>query len=686
MRQGSSAVKSPNPEESTLPLWGETVAQRCMAIAGMLVPTLFVLFYCLPVVGHGAKSLSMLRYFDRDEHLLVEYGTRFYQDGILPQQIFGYPKFFYFVAGLFLYPYTFLFGPDSNVVAITFRAVNIASIALTAIFVNLISIKFFRSYLLGPISSLLFVLTPGIICWGLNSRTHPLEVFLITVSMYIVLSAVKGREKKMLWIAVVFAGLAMGTKYGGIFLIPTIVTAYGYLLWAEGLVKEHLRPEEGVGKAICLGFVALGLGIFLCECYGVFFVTRNSTGLTFAQERGWPEVMFTWPFYLGLVATGILETVGLVFFLVNRKVVALYAGLGRAAGEVGGRASMDLSALFGHKIALRFVKVSLAVLGIFLLIDVDLLIFWRRSILTMVQQLYTVSRWPDESRMGFLSWFALIPRTSWMGVGGTLIVVQYLVFDLWQARAGIRKDDLHRQSHRSVLLSYVLVHLGSMVLFVNFRDGRFMIPVFAFLFILGVDTVIRMPQRIRGKSARMMLQAFSGILIAICILERLPSLLEWRRGIEAQESDPGVAEFVPWLSAACPDSAKIMVDNVLMYVPDHFTRLKYWKGGYDRVPGISEDDFLTIQGYAPDVFIRSNVGEPMRGWDGNGADTKYLLENYSVARTISNDGIARKVHGWGDRIEVYVRNGGGRLGVRSAGVRATKAVRRLQLPSVMFQT
>ena len=368
----------------------KTAIQKVILTLGIVVPTLSILLYSLPLIPIGVDSLSMIRHFDQDESALIDFATRLYEHGLLPQEMHSsYPKFFYYLCGLFLYPYTFFYGPDTAIVTMTFRSVNMCAMVFTVVLINLIGLRFFKSATVGSISALLFALTPSFLPWGANSRPHPVEILFITAAIYYCLTAIETERIRTLWKAVLLAGLAAGTKFGGIFLLPTITLVYAYLLWNRDLEKERLRPDSRLGSTTACLLLAAGCGVFVLVHYGIFFITRSSTGLTVVQELGWMRAVASMPFNLGIGVGITFLGLGVLLFVVNGRMVKSYGAI--LPNFQFDRKSHLFKSLFGYKVTLFLIKISFAVLGLFLLTNFDFLVFPEQNGLIYIKRILVTS-------------------------------------------------------------------------------------------------------------------------------------------------------------------------------------------------------------------------------------------------------------------------------------------------------
>ncbi len=602
----------------------------------------------------------MVRYFDQDESVLVEFGMRMYENGLLPVEFpSSYPKFFYYVCGIFLYPYTFFFGPDAQVITITLRIANVLAMVLTVFFINRICIRVFRSPTTGMLSSVLFVFTPAFLHWGINSRPHPFELLLIVLSVYYSLLAVTTREGKTLWVAVILAGLAAGTKLGGLFIIPMIVVVYAHLLYADDSDDRVLRlkPQVGIGNALSALMGILGCSILGIVFYTIFNVQRSSTGITVAEEVGWQSAALSSPFNLGVASGLLLVGIGTLFLLFTKSVGKSYASASIASSRCLNRNS--IASLLAHKGAIFGAKVSLVIAFVFLITNPDFLVYPKESIWVTIKRLYISSHGTDFQRdQNYLAWLTFFHRTSCMGLAGVAMVGFYFVLETMHLRSKNHNAHSRDLFCRLALLSYPVTLVGFLSLVIQHRPNHYLLPAILFLFILGTDALIRANWKVKRGYKRRLYQGLCALLFLICLGERLPEFMENRVRFASRDIDPAISELGPWLTSSYPDSTAIMTDSVKMYIPDSFINLYYWKGiwrEWGRMPGISDESYRGIAEVPPAIFIRTDFDGVNLDGEIPKRELAYLESNYTLIKKIPYEQQTQAWYTRGQDIKVYER-------------------------------
>jgi hypothetical protein len=645
--------------------------QKACLLLGIVVPWFAILYYAVPIIPLGVEDLSMVRYFDADESLLVSFGMRLYRDGVLPQEMSSsYPRLFYYLCGIVLYPYTAIYGVSAKMVAITFRSVNTLAMLLTIIPINLIGIRFFRSYIVGAASAVLFALTPQYLFWATNSRPHPLEILFLVLCLYQCLKAVDTRTHRALWGAVIWAGLAAGTKFGGFFLVPTIALVFGYLLWTGGLGVRNLNPGKAFGYLVGGAAAFAGVGGIGVALYALFRVPRSSTGITVAQELGWRTGLFSWPFGFGLAAGVLVLAAGIAIMLLHRRMISTYNRLATREGSRAEQNGLEARGLFAYQVFLFACKASVAVSGIYLLVNFDFFIYPVENLWIMLRRVILTSHGTDYQRdWDYFAWLPFFTETRCLGISGVMMALYYLALESIGRRARSVRGRSVEVMKRLVLLSYSAVLMGFLMVVVQHRTHHYLLPIILCLIVLGTDAIVRTAKcLIHGGRAKAVLFIAAGSTVMLaCAIERLPHLFSGRpltenRGhLLARAVDPAVSQFAPWLLSRHPESARIMTDDATMYIPAAFGQVSVWRANLNPwaiPPGLTRDAFKSLADEKPVVFVQSNDSRLDTTWAGYGTDLSELEAHYRVVKTFSYGGTKfARVSYLRDEIRVYERLG-----------------------------
>jgi len=224
---------------------------------GIIISVIFFLFVASIInLQYGIDSLGIMEVFSADEASTVaKLHKNLAIDKVDPEGFYNYGYFYqtivFYISKIFK---AVGYNTDIRFIGFVFRLISFLSMALILLLTYKI-MKLFESGSVVTMFTLLFMISiPKFYYW--SQMVHPdiLQSLLIVFAVYIAL-----REHRILNVmaASFISGVAFGTKYSGIFILPFLVFPYMLSLIGSGqaLLKKNLLK---------LGFVVLGmLGLFL---------------------------------------------------------------------------------------------------------------------------------------------------------------------------------------------------------------------------------------------------------------------------------------------------------------------------------------------------------------------------------------------------------------------------------------
>jgi hypothetical protein len=186
----------------------------------------FLVFGNLVSISYGVESLNLIRVFSDDETLAVyNVLTNAKYNDINPRGIYQY-GYFYHTTGFLIIKALEYFGfkVDAMLVALVLRLISLISYALAGLLTyKIFTLSFKGAKVFGLILVLLFLSIPGFAYWSRFVHPDTLQVLLILLAALVAFS--KHKAVNVL-LASVFAGMAFGTKYSGIFILPFLFLPY----------------------------------------------------------------------------------------------------------------------------------------------------------------------------------------------------------------------------------------------------------------------------------------------------------------------------------------------------------------------------------------------------------------------------------------------------------------------------
>lgn len=564
-----------------------------------------ILWWAVPGLFAGAHNLNMIRHFSQDEAYIVEWASNIYTRLVIPWDQYGaYPFLFYYLAGIFLVPYTILKGIDPSVIAAGFKILSLSSFLLTVILTYYLGVRVFKSWLVGFLASLLLILTREELLWTLHSRPHLLANLLILGGLYCCIRFAEAHEKKYFRGALFFAAAAFATDFTGVFVLPIVWfldLEYKYSR-ERGQLAAFLKSKKTVIFAAALFFILLGT---LAPIYANYLTTvyRLPTGKLIAD---YPAVA-SQVIKISLLIGGGLVFLGVLWW--SSTLMVLKRNL--AAGKKKRQNKMNLSELpllLSGGIGSGVMMFALFIL-IFLCLNPSI-IFYPTSYVAQAGYLVLGSSmgWPGATKIiepNIFTWIPVITSSTLLGIGGAVLFLLYL---LWEGVAFSHnwRADRPATTARLVLLSYTLLFLGLNFFFMNIRKPHYLLSVLPAIYLVmasAVDKVIRADWSKAIKGAAILLVI--GLLL-FNSYERFPEWVKTRNLLKSKNEDTGVYVGA-WLERNFDAKTKIWLDSNVFYVPPKFTDVVSMRW-YDKI----EASIPNIIRFDPDVLVITSTYDLIR--------------------------------------------------------------------------
>jgi hypothetical protein len=229
----------------------------------VMIPVL----YATPLVGVGMKDMHAVRHLDEGEFTILRAWKDVYPRGPLYAGPFDelhiYPKTFYNLAGILLYPYGYSQGEDFRMVLIVWRAMNVL-FGIGAVWMLFVLVRrVFKSDVAAFIAATLFATTPDFLAWTTNVRPNPFEQLLIFATLFFCVLLTEGFSYRYFLLASLTGALAFASKYGGVVFLVLVPGFCLYLIWRRNGERDQLaavvyRQVQVLRAAFPFLFVAVG--------------------------------------------------------------------------------------------------------------------------------------------------------------------------------------------------------------------------------------------------------------------------------------------------------------------------------------------------------------------------------------------------------------------------------------------
>lgn len=141
---------------------------------------------------------------------------------------FWYGDAYFYLAAMLSFIYKIFQPIDKRVFIVSLFSINMIFGVLTIDILWRLVRKYFSCFV--AVCSLSFLITNhSFMYWSIYSHPDVMQQYFVLMTIYYVCMMVEEASKKNIILSSLFAGLAFGTKYIGIFLLPTIL--FGYLIY-----------------------------------------------------------------------------------------------------------------------------------------------------------------------------------------------------------------------------------------------------------------------------------------------------------------------------------------------------------------------------------------------------------------------------------------------------------------------
>ena len=306
---------------TTVALVRMRISQKAVYIPVMVAILLLpALLYNLPIIGQGVEDFNTVLHFDESDGQLYQFHGQ-YEKGPLYAVPFDnmnvYPKAFYSLAGVVLYPYTAIAGQDVTTVVVTWRVLNMLATMGAVIVLFLLARRVFKSDIVAFVGAFAFAITPEVLIWTAAVRPNPLEYLLTFATLYLCVRLIERFSYRAFLLVALLGGLAFATKYGGwifVILLPALAL---YLLrrnestgslWSD-FVGGQVRLFRAVAPllVVVVGVLGGGLGwLMFTNSWDPVALVLDVSGRAFPPDKlaRAPVYLENWRWLLELVAYG----------------------------------------------------------------------------------------------------------------------------------------------------------------------------------------------------------------------------------------------------------------------------------------------------------------------------------------------------------------------------------------------
>lgn len=241
------------------------------SILSLFAVTLLV--FALPVIPLGSDNIRLIHVFSADEANAVQIVTNMIVSRSLSTGgFFSYGALYFYLSALLAFPFTlFLPLPVETIAIIALRGVcTVASIG--TLFVSYLHARNLFDRPTALLSPVIMVVTLNFLHWSVTAHPDTLQMLLVLISLYYTHRLVVDSYKRFyLLMASGFAGLAFGTKYVGVFLLPIICLGIAFVTRLQKKRGDfHFRAAASdIARRYLLAFATFSATFVIANPYAL---------------------------------------------------------------------------------------------------------------------------------------------------------------------------------------------------------------------------------------------------------------------------------------------------------------------------------------------------------------------------------------------------------------------------------
>ena len=563
--------------------WQNIKAWLPLALVAM-VP----LFYAMPLVASGMKDLHAVRHIDEGEFTILRAWKDVYLNGPFYAGPFDpfhiYPKAFYNLAGIILYPYSYFWGEDFRMILGVWRSMNALFGVGVVLMLFFLVRRVFESNAAAFLAAGMFAVTPDFLTWTANVRPNPFEQMLIFCTLLACVLLCEGFSYRLFLLASLTGALAFASKYGGLPFLVLVPMISVYLIWRRhgdqntlaSILHQQIRILQ---RVIPLLLAVIGAGV-LAFCWLFYLHGWDGTSLFISLSKPAfpPELvpkvvgkLRQWQYFVNAVPWGVLaalavvETLLVVFWRWSQKWLS--------AGPIR-------SGIVTYAFLLGMFMIQTA--GIYVIT------------FFITGPAYVANPPHFVSQFGYMIYYSGLAGSHGYQPPGIIEGLymtakqvpgwwMFLPLAAYATVEQVRGRDISgvEFDQRIVLWSYVLV---SMSVFLGTRvvAVRHILPALGLLYgFVGYAVVREIKDWRKGLSAKAISAALGVLLIGYVGISLTAALRGWEHKRE-RTADIGFA-VGEWLRANYDPRTRILTDHWTFYTPPEFqnvstTTYSEWKG------------------------------------------------------------------------------------------------------------
>jgi len=511
----------------------------------------FYAWYAWPALSLGADDLRLISYFRADDANCLAHWARIYREWVVPTRLdVGYPTLYYYLAGIFLIPYTKLAEPDLKVYVAAFRFMQYLCLVGIASLGYFLGAKTLKSRLAGLLTGAALMASPVLNLWFTSNRPQLLALLLLFAALYFLARSLEQRRSNLLYGAVICAALSFSAQYMGLFLLPAIFMAYllHLALRREGEDAPLSLPRRW-HRLAALAWLAAGVLAIICSAALGWYLARR-------QMDDWSILV-----YAGAAAGLLMALMGVLYW-------AAAARAGASQNSPGERRRQGILGAFWLATVC-----SASFFFIYLASNPQWLAFPANSLNTLITVFNLIfmgkgaGAWMNYGAAG-LGLSKVAVSVYGLGPAGLVLAAVYVV---WEA-SGFRRNwraQPRLTAARLGLAGFSLSYLVFPVAMLHSVKHHYLAPLLLPAFALGSYASLDIIKR-----SAPAIKPLAGLGLAALMLWALwlgggQSIEDRQRAITTRQINAAY-ELANWMRSHVPAEARICSDHYMVYIPPRY--------------------------------------------------------------------------------------------------------------------
>tara|TARA_A100001037_G_scaffold255144_1_gene240591 strand:- start:982 stop:3081 length:2100 start_codon:yes stop_codon:yes gene_type:complete len=213
----------------------------------------------IPALDFASHDIRMLQTFSLDEAAFANQVREMVDTGSLAVDGFTYGAIYPYLGVFLVSLYGLLFDITDTSIIVVLRLINLFAAVVTGVVAQRLVREVYANDG-GQMATAVILSSPLVYRWTLEIHPDVLQLAFLTCALFFAVRLTRHHELHTLLLASMFAGLAMGTKYSGLVLTPTVGLALIFGLSGDLRQKlTDLRLFVGGGLAALVFLATFGI-------------------------------------------------------------------------------------------------------------------------------------------------------------------------------------------------------------------------------------------------------------------------------------------------------------------------------------------------------------------------------------------------------------------------------------------